>query len=75
MKGRCYNATLLNSCCSDGERLCFSPIEEDGCNHFVKKKYQDGDEVGRAPKHGKDFPKSFTLDGVECHSQVNEGHE
>ena len=50
-KGRCYNASLLDTC-SDGERLRFSPIEEDDCSHFVMKKHQDGDEVGKAPKPG-----------------------
>ena len=39
------------------------------------KKSQDVDEVGRAFKPGKDFPKSFTIDGVEGLGQVNEGHE
>ena len=36
---------------------------------------QDGDEVGRAPKHGQCFPKRFTIDGVEGLSQVNECNE
>ena len=44
-----YNASLLEFY-SNGERVRFSPIEEDGCSHFVMKKSQDGDEVGRASK-------------------------
>ena len=72
-KGRCYNSPLLDPS-SDGERLRFSPIEEDGCSHFVTKKSQDGDEVGRAQKPGQDFPKRVTIDGVEGLGHVNEGH-
>ena len=44
-------------------------------SHFVMKKSQDGDEVVRAPKPGKYFPKSFTIDAVEGLVQVNEGHD
>ena len=35
---------------------------------------QDCDKVSRATKSGQNFPGSFTVDGVEGLSQVNENH-
>ena len=31
-ESRCDNASLLHRC-TDGERLCFSPVDEDSCCH------------------------------------------
>ena len=44
---------IMHSSCSDGERLHFSPTEEDGCSHFVMKKSQDDRVRSRsdAPLH------------------------
>ena len=36
--------------CMDGERLCFSPVEEDSCCHLVTEKSQYCDKVSRATK-------------------------
>ena len=44
---RCDNATLVNPC-TDGERLCFSPVDKDSWLRLVVVKSQNWDEVGRA---------------------------
>ena len=56
--------------CTDGETLCFSPVDEDSCCHLVMEKSQDCDKVDRAPKSGQNCPESFTVDGVEGLNQV-----
>ena len=59
--------------CTDGERLCFSPVDEKSCSHLVAKKSQDCGIVGRATKYEVNFPTSFTV-GVEGVSHVSESH-
>ena len=60
--------------CTDGERFCFSHIDKESCYHLVVRKSQDCEMVGWATKSGQNIPVGFTVDGVECFNQVNEGH-
>ena len=68
-ESRCHSASLLHPC-TDCERFCFRPVDEDTCCHLVV----DCDKVGRAIKSGQNFPESFTVDGIEGLSQIIESY-
>ena len=58
----------------DGERLCFSPVDEDSCCGILS--WRSLRIVLKLVEQLKldMFPESFTVDGVEGLSQVNESH-
>jgi len=60
--------------CTDGERLSFSPFDEDSSCHLLAEKSQDCDKVGWATNSGQNFPESFTVGGLEGLNQVNESY-